>query len=113
MITSSYALGCNTAYIYIRGEYFYVSRILENAIAEAYAAGYLGSNILGTGYNLNLYVQVGGGAYICGEETALLESLEANEVTHVLNHRFRQLQDCMGALPLLIMLKRLLQWCPS
>ncbi|HQV00513.1 MAG TPA: NADH-quinone oxidoreductase subunit F, partial [Bacteroidia bacterium] len=76
MITSSYALGCNTAYIYIRGEYFYVSRILENAIAEAYAAGYLGSNILGTGYNLNLYVQVGGGAYICGEETALLESLE-------------------------------------
>jgi NADH-quinone oxidoreductase subunit F len=76
MITSSYALGANTAYIYIRGEYFYVSRILEKAIEEAYAAGYLGENILGTGYNLNLYVQVGGGAYICGEETALLESLE-------------------------------------
>lgn len=76
MITSSYALGANTAYIYIRGEYFYVSRILEKAIEEAYAAGYLGENILGTGYHLNLYVQVGGGAYICGEETALLESLE-------------------------------------
>ena len=76
MITSSFALGANTSYIYIRGEYFYVSRILENAIAEAYANGWLGKNILGTGYNLDLYVQVGGGAYICGEETALLESLE-------------------------------------
>ena len=76
MITSSFALGANTSYIYIRGEYFYVSRILENAIAEAYAKGWLGKNILGTGYNLDLYVQVGGGAYICGEETALLESLE-------------------------------------
>lgn len=76
MITSSYALGANTAYIYIRGEYFYVSRILEKAIEEAYAAGYLGQNILGTGYSLDLSVQVGGGAYICGEETALLESLE-------------------------------------
>ena len=56
MITSSYALGANTSYIYIRGEYFYVSRILENAIAEAYANGWLGKNILGTGYNLDLYV---------------------------------------------------------
>jgi NADH-quinone oxidoreductase subunit F len=76
MITSSFALGANTSYIYIRGEYFYVSRILETAIAEAYAKGWLGKNILGTGYNLDLYVQVGAGAYICGEETALLESLE-------------------------------------
>ncbi len=76
MITSSFALGANTSYIYIRGEYFYVSRILENAIAEAYANGWLGKNILGSGYDLDLYVQVGGGAYICGEETALLESLE-------------------------------------
>ncbi|MFM7022991.1 MAG: NADH-quinone oxidoreductase subunit NuoF [Flavobacteriales bacterium] len=76
MITSSYALGAKTSYIYIRGEYFYVSRILENAIDEAYAAGLLGKNILGTDYSLDLYVQVGGGAYICGEETALLESLE-------------------------------------
>ena len=76
MITSSFALGANTAYIYIRGEYFYVSQILEKAIDEAYANGWLGKNILGTGYNLDLYVQVGAGAYICGEETALLESLE-------------------------------------
>ena len=76
MILSSFALGANTAYIYIRGEYFYVSRILETAIEEAYKAGLLGKNILNSGYNLDLHVQVGAGAYICGEETALLESLE-------------------------------------
>jgi NADH-quinone oxidoreductase subunit F len=76
MIVSSYALGANLSFIYIRGEYFYVSRILENAIKEAYNAGLLGKNILGTDYSLDLHVQVGGGAYICGEETALLESLE-------------------------------------
>lgn len=76
MITSSYALGAHTSYIYIRGEYFYLVRILEKAIAEAYAAGWLGQNILGTGFNLDLFVHPGAGAYICGEETALLESLE-------------------------------------
>jgi NADH-quinone oxidoreductase subunit F len=76
MITSSYALGANTSYIYIRGEYFYVARIVEKAIAEAYAAGFLGKNILGSGFDHDMYVQIGAGAYICGEETALLESLE-------------------------------------
>jgi NADH-quinone oxidoreductase subunit F len=76
MITSSYALGVHTAYIYIRGELFYVLRILEQAIEEAYAKGLLGNNILGTGYNLDLYCHPGAGAYICGEETALIESLE-------------------------------------
>jgi NADH-quinone oxidoreductase subunit F len=76
MITSSYALGANTAYIYIRGEYMFVLEILEKAIAEAYAKGWLGKNIVGSGYDLDLYVAPGGGAYICGEETALLESLE-------------------------------------
>ncbi len=76
MLYSSFALGANTGFIYIRGEYFYIVPILEKAIAEAKAAGYLGNNILGTGYNLELHVQVGAGAYICGEETALLESLE-------------------------------------
>jgi NADH-quinone oxidoreductase subunit F len=76
MITSSYALGAKTSYIYIRGEYFYVARIVEKAIEEAYSAGLLGKNILGTDFSHDCYVQVGGGAYICGEETALLESLE-------------------------------------
>jgi NADH-quinone oxidoreductase subunit F len=76
MITSSFALGAHTSYIYIRGEYFYIVNILEKAIEEAYANGWLGKNILGSGYDLDLYVHVGAGAYICGEETALLESLE-------------------------------------
>ncbi|GGE34651.1 NADH-quinone oxidoreductase subunit NuoF [Sphingobacterium cellulitidis] len=76
MIVSSYALGANTSYIYIRGEMMPQIRIMEKAIEEAKAAGFLGKNILGTGYDLEIYVQPGGGAYICGEETALLESLE-------------------------------------
>ena len=76
MITSSFALGANTSYVYVRGEYFYVARILEQAIAEARAAGWLGKNILGSGFDHDIHVQVGAGAYICGEETALLESLD-------------------------------------
>ncbi len=76
VIISSFALGANTAYIYIRGEYFYVARIVEQAIEEAYNAGLLGKNIMGSGFDLDVYVQIGAGAYICGEETALIESLE-------------------------------------
>lgn len=76
MIVSSYALGCNQSYIYIRGEYMFVLEIVEKAIAEAYANGFLGKNILGSGYDLDLSIAPGGGAYICGEETALIESLE-------------------------------------
>ncbi|CAG5012455.1 NADH-quinone oxidoreductase subunit F [Dyadobacter sp. CECT 9275] len=76
MIVSSYALGANKSFIYVRGELMYVIRILEQAIEEAKAKGFLGKNILGSGYDLELVVQPGGGAYICGEETALLESLE-------------------------------------
>ena len=76
MITASYALGANASYIYIRGEYAWIVDILEQAIAEAKQNGWLGKNILGKGYDLDIYVQRGGGAYICGEETALLESLE-------------------------------------
>ena len=76
MILSSYALGANTSYIYIRGEFMYVLEILQKAIQEAYAKGYLGKNIFGSGFDHDLVVTPGGGAYICGEETALLESLE-------------------------------------
>jgi NADH-quinone oxidoreductase subunit F len=76
MITSSYALGANLSFIYIRGEFMWILHILEKAIAEAYNNGYLGKNILGSGYDLDLRVMPGGGAYICGEETALIESLE-------------------------------------
>ncbi|HRN92393.1 MAG TPA: NADH-quinone oxidoreductase subunit NuoF [Ferruginibacter sp.] len=76
MIVSSYALGCNSSYIYIRGEYHWIAEILEEAIQEARDNGWLGDNIQGSGFNCNVYVQRGAGAYICGEETALLESLE-------------------------------------
>ncbi|NBU77177.1 MAG: hypothetical protein EBS30_18500, partial [Planctomycetes bacterium] len=76
MIVSSFALGANTSYIYIRGEYMWIVSILEEAIAEAYKNGWLGKNIQGSGYDLDLYVNPGAGAYICGEETALIESLE-------------------------------------
>ncbi len=76
MILSSYALGANTSYIYIRGEFMYILDILEKAIAEAHAKGFLGKNIQGSGFDHEIIVTPGGGAYICGEETALLESLE-------------------------------------
>lgn len=76
MIIAGYALSSYTSYIYIRGEYWYIKEILEKAIAQAYEQGYLGKNILGSGFNHDMYVHPGAGAYICGEETALLESLE-------------------------------------
>jgi NADH-quinone oxidoreductase subunit F len=76
IIIASYAISANTAYIYIRGEFVEEARILEQAIAEAYKKKYLGKNILTTGYDLDLYVHRGAGAYICGEETALIESIE-------------------------------------
>jgi NADH-quinone oxidoreductase subunit F len=76
MIVSSFAIGSKHSYIYVRGEYMYILRILEKAIDEAYAAGYLGKNIFGSGWDFDLSVHPGAGAYICGEETALLEGLE-------------------------------------
>lgn len=76
MIVSSFALGAKTSYIYMRGEFRWIFPILEKAIEEARAAGFLGKNILGSGYDLELYVHSGAGAYICGEETAQIESLE-------------------------------------
>ena len=76
LIISSYALGSKRTYIYIRGEYAWIPEILEKAIAEAKANGWLGRNILGTDFECEIYVHTGAGAYICGEETALIESLE-------------------------------------
>jgi len=76
LIVSSFALGSNATYIYIRGEYAWIADILEQAIAEARNNGWLGKNILGTGFDCEIYVHRGAGAYICGEETALIESLE-------------------------------------
>lgn len=76
MVITSYAIGCNHAFIYVRGEILHVYRRLLHAIEEAYAAGHLGTNIHGTGFDLDITLHAGAGAYICGEETALLDSLE-------------------------------------
>ncbi|HKN46353.1 MAG TPA: NADH-quinone oxidoreductase subunit NuoF [Candidatus Polarisedimenticolia bacterium] len=76
IICSAYAIECHTAFFYIRGEFYKACRIFRQAVDEAYAKGYLGKNILGSGYDLDVVIYRGAGAYICGEETALLESLE-------------------------------------
>ena len=76
LIISGYALGVRTCYIYVRGEFKEIIGILENAIKEARQNKFLGENILGAGFSLDIFVHPGAGAYICGEETALLESLE-------------------------------------
>ncbi len=73
---AAYAIGAETSYIYIRGEFVLGSRILEKALDEARTAGYLGKNVLGSGVTIDVWLHRGAGAYICGEETALLESLE-------------------------------------
>lgn len=76
MILSAYALGAYRGYIFLRGEYVEAAERLRRAIKEAKAAGYLGNNILGSGFNFELFVHTGAGRYICGEETALINSLE-------------------------------------
>ncbi len=76
MAIASYAIGSHLCFIYIRGEFGGPIRCMERAVKEAYDKGYLGKNVFGTGYDLDMIVHTGGGAYICGEETALLNSLE-------------------------------------
>ena len=76
MILCSYACRIETGYIYLRGEFHDLNFIMEKALEDAYAKGYLGKNILGSGFNLDIYIHLGAGAYICGEESALLNSLE-------------------------------------
>ncbi|MCP4364742.1 MAG: NADH-quinone oxidoreductase subunit NuoF [Planctomycetes bacterium] len=78
-IITSYAVGIHTAFIYVRGEYVKSINRLQDAINEAYAKGYLGKNILSSGFDLDMVVHRGAGAYICGEETGLLESLEGKK----------------------------------
>jgi NADH-quinone oxidoreductase subunit F len=76
IVIASYAIRANTAFIYVRGEVLQVVRRLQYAIAQAREAGFVGSNILGSGFDLDIVLHTGAGAYICGEETALLDSLE-------------------------------------
>lgn len=79
MMIASWALGANWSCIYIRGEFAYPSVRMQRAVEQAYAAGYLGKNIFGSGFDLDIVVHRGAGAYICGEETGLIESLEGNK----------------------------------
>lgn len=76
MIISAFAIGSKKSYIYVRGEYFYPISVLRKALKEAYAAGLLGKNILGSGFDHDMDVYSGAGAYICGEETGMISSLE-------------------------------------
>jgi len=79
MIIAAYAIGSHKAYVYIRGEYFQSAKRLQRAIDEAYSQGWLGKDIQGTGFDLDVVIHRGAGAYICGEETALLTSLEGGK----------------------------------
>jgi NADH-quinone oxidoreductase subunit F len=79
IIITCFAIGIHTAYVYIRGEYHYPTRIFNDAIQEAREARYIGKNILGTGFDLEVYTHPGAGMYICGEETGLIESLEGKK----------------------------------
>ncbi|MDT9145994.1 NADH-quinone oxidoreductase subunit F, partial [Escherichia coli] len=78
MVISSYAVGAHQAYIYMREEFPIAAEIMLKALQEARERGFLGSNIQGSGYNLEIHLHRGAGAYICGEETALLNSLEGD-----------------------------------
>jgi NADH-quinone oxidoreductase subunit F len=76
MIIAAYAVGASQGYIYVRGEYPYAFKVTSEAVAEARRAGFIGANILGSGLDFDIEMRLGAGAYICGEETALLESIE-------------------------------------
>jgi len=78
-LVAGFAMGATAAYIYIRGEFYNESVVLQRAIDEAYAAGLIGKNACGSGYNYDVFLHRGAGAYICGEETALIESLEGKK----------------------------------
>lgn len=96
LIISSFAVRSHKSYIYIRGEYTYGAKVLEKAVEEAYAKGYLGKNILGTGHSLDLVVHRGAGAYICGEETGLISSLEGKKGQPKLKPPFPAVSGFLG-----------------
>ncbi len=91
---TSYAIGCDHAFIYVRGEVLHVYRRLLRAVEEAYEAGYLGKDVLGSGFDLDVTVHAGAGAYICGEETALLDSLEGRRGQPRLKPPFPRSRAC-------------------
>ncbi len=96
VVIAALAASANKCFVYIRGEYAEVGDILDRAVAEAYDAGYLGSSVLGTGHQVELVVHRGAGAYICGEETALLDSLEGKRGNPRLKPPFPAIQGLYG-----------------
>ena len=96
MIVSGYAIQATRGYIFLRGEYVVAAERLNKAVAEAKAAGYLGQNILGSGWNFELFVHTGAGRYICGEETALINSLEGRRANPRAKPPFPQIAGLWG-----------------
>lgn len=96
MIAAAYAIGACTGYIFLRGEYVVAARNLNKALAEARAAGLLGKNILGTGWDYDCFVHTGAGRYICGEETALINSLEGKRANPRAKPPFPQISGLWG-----------------
>lgn len=96
VITIAYALQADIAYIFLRGEYVVAERLVRRALAEARAAGYIGQNILGSGWSLEVHVHMSGGRYICGEETALLNALEGKRANPRTKPPFPQISGLFG-----------------
>src|SRR5258708_455449 len=96
MIVSAYAIQADISYIFLRRAYYQAARLLRKSIEEAYGAGYLGKNILGSGYNLEMYLHTGVGRYMCGEETALLNALEGKRATPRAKPPFPQVSGLFG-----------------
>ena len=96
MIVAGYAIQATRAYIFLRGEYILAADRLNDAIKQAKAAGYLGDNILGSGWSMDLYVHTGAGRYICGEETALINSLEGRRANPRAKPPFPQIAGAWG-----------------
>lgn len=96
MIIAAYTIGASKAYIFLRGEYTASVRTLKNAIAEAYDKGYLGKNILNTGFDLDIILHTSAGRYICGEETALLNALEGKRANPRAKPPFPQVSGLWG-----------------
>ena len=96
MIIAAYAIQANISFIFLRWAYRKAATLIEHALAEAYAAGYLGKNILGTGFNLEMHLHTGAGRYMCGEETALLNALEGKRATPRAKPPFPQISGLYG-----------------
>jgi NADH-quinone oxidoreductase subunit F len=98
-LIASFAIGANACYIYIRGEFYNESSNLQRAIDEAYAAGLIGKNACGAGWDFDLYLHRGAGAYICGEETALIESWKARRDSPATSRHSPPRPVCIPARP--------------